>query len=73
MGHSSIATTSVYAHGSEKNISNLIDLSLDGVDFSIQFQHHKTKNRNKKTIQMAAVHTCTHIHVHVDQDTRENV
>ena len=36
MGHSSIATTSVYmyAHGSEKNISNLIDLSLDGEDLS---------------------------------------
>lgn len=28
--HPSIAMTSVYAHGSEKNISNLIDLSLEG-------------------------------------------
>jgi hypothetical protein len=34
MGHSSIATTSVYAHGSAKEISNLIDLSIDGEDFS---------------------------------------
>jgi site-specific recombinase XerD len=60
MGHSSIATTSVYAHGSEKNISNLIDLSVGDLDISIR--HLKTKNRNKKAIQMA-----------VNQDTRENV
>ena len=60
MGHSSIATTSVYAHGSEKNISNLIDLSVGDLDISIH--HLKTKNRNKKAIQMA-----------VNQDTRENV
>lgn len=61
MGHSSIATTSVYAHGSEKNISNLIDLSVgDGEDISIH--HLKTKNRNKKAIQMAVI-----------QDSRENV
>ena len=46
MGHSSIATTSVYAHGSEKNISNLIDLSVDGIDISIQ--HNKTCNKSKK-------------------------
>jgi site-specific recombinase XerD len=45
MGHSSISTTSVYAHGSTKNISNLIDLSLEGEDITIQ--HNKSKNSLK--------------------------
>jgi site-specific recombinase XerD len=64
MGHSSIATTSVYAHGSEKNISNLIDLSEGDLDISLKFNKtcNKTKNRNKKAIQMA-----------VNQESRENV
>ena len=51
LGHSSIATTSVYLHSSKQNVSNYIDLSnVDtGVDDTIEYKFIKKLKRERKS------------------------